>query len=261
MKLSGMKIRELVEKDELIIDPFEPAQLNPNSYNLRLADTLVVYDTMPAVEDYQLRRACGRGGCGLKPSPVWRTDLDPVRREHAASARVSRRDETKAIQRARMFSSLRGGIGHSIRRPLPLELAKWRDVLDMAKENKTRTLKIPEKGIVLVPGRLYLGATFEYTETHTLVPCIEGRSSVGRLGINIHSTAGFGDVGFCGCWTLELSVVEAVRIYAGVQICQIAYEEFTGPVQPYQSAKGYAGACEPKPCGLWKEFDEKGHPT
>lgn len=63
----------------------------------------------------------------------------------------------------------------------------------------------------------------EYTETHKFVPMLEGRSSVGRLGISIHSTAGFGDIGFCGYWTLEISCVQPVRIYSGVDICQIYY--------------------------------------
>jgi len=112
-----------------------------------------------------------------------------------------------------------------------------------------------KSGLVLIPGRLYIGSTVEYTETHDCVPCIEGRSSVGRLGINIHATAGFGDVGFKGTWTLEISVVEPVRIYPGVQICQISYDTVVGEIMPYTSEK-YLGQREPRPSRMWKELKD-----
>jgi dCTP deaminase len=84
---------------------------------------------------------------------------------------------------------------------------------------------------VLVPGQLYLGVTEEYTETRGFVPFLEGKSSVGRLGIDIHSTAGKGDVGFCNYWTLEMSVKLPVRVYAGMPIGQLIYFEVAGTVE------------------------------
>lgn len=108
-------------------------------------------------------------------------------------------------------------------------------VLDMAKPNRVRRMTIPEEGLVLSPNQLYLGRTVERTTTHNLVPQIEGRSSVGRLGLFVHVTAGFGDVGFSGFWTLEMFAVQPVRIYAGVPICQIFYHELTGEVTEYAS--------------------------
>ena len=90
----------------------------------------------------------------------------------------------------------------------------------MARPNGIEFLKIPKEGLLLQPGTLYLGRTLEYTETHGMVPMLEGRSSVGRLGLFVHVTAGFGDIGFCGYWTLEMFAVQPVRIYAGVAICQ-----------------------------------------
>ncbi|MEM9412154.1 MAG: dCTP deaminase, partial [Planctomycetota bacterium] len=110
-------------------------------------------------------------------------------------------------------------------------------VLDMRKENRTRHLTIPPSGLVLEPNRLYLGRTVEHTTTHNLVPMIEGRSSIGRLGLFVHVTAGFGDVGFRGFWTLEMFAVQPVRIYPGVQICQIFYHQVTGEIQEYASGK------------------------
>lgn len=110
-------------------------------------------------------------------------------------------------------------------------------VLDMKKPNRVRRIEIPESGLVLGPNQLYLGRTVERTETHNLVPMIEGRSSVGRLGLFVHITAGFGDVGFCGYWTLELFAVQPVRIYPFVPICQIFYHGLVGDVKEYSSSK------------------------
>ena len=82
---------------------------------------------------------------------------------------------------------------------------------------------IPDDGYVLRPGILYLGSTVEEAGSDFYVPCIEGRSSIGRLGISTHVAAGFGDIGFKQRWTLELTVVHPIRIYAGVRICQVYF--------------------------------------
>lgn len=111
------------------------------------------------------------------------------------------------------------------------------DVLDARRHNAISYHEIPEEGLVLHPNRLYLGATAEYTETHATVPFLEGKSSVGRLGIDIHATAGKGDVGFCNHWTLEISVSMPVRIYAGMPIGQLIYFRVEGEVGRMYSAK------------------------
>ncbi len=111
------------------------------------------------------------------------------------------------------------------------------DVLDMKKPNRTRTITIPEEGLVLEPGRLYLGRTVEYTRTLNYAPMLEGRSSIGRLGLFVHITAGFGDVGFSGYWTLEIFCVQPIRIYPNVEICQIYYHEIDGEYEEYKSGK------------------------
>jgi len=107
--------------------------------------------------------------------------------------------------------------------------------LDMAKANRVRRMEIPKEGLVLHPNQLYLGRTVERTKTHNLVPQIEGRSSVGRLGLFVHVTAGFGDVGFSGHWTLEMFAIHQVRIYPGIPICQIFYHEICGEIEEYAS--------------------------
>ncbi len=129
-------------------------------------------------------------------------------------------------------------------------------VLDMRKANRVRRIEIPPEGLVLSPNQLYLGRTIERTETHNLVPMIEGRSSVGRLGLFVHVTAGFGDVGFCGYWTLEMFAVQPVRVYAGVEIAQLFYHTIEGEVTEYASEK-YQDNRDIQPSLLFKEFQEQ----
>lgn len=120
-------------------------------------------------------------------------------------------------------------------------LATYRDrILDAKAHNKIDSFEIPPEGIVLHPGTLYLGVTEEYTETHKHVPFLEGKSSTGRLGIDIHATAGKGDVGFCNTWTLEISCTQPVRIYAGMPIGQLIYFLVDGEIERYYNAKGDA---------------------
>lgn len=109
--------------------------------------------------------------------------------------------------------------------------------LDAKKHNTIQVFEIPEEGYVIKPGILYLGVTLEYTETHNSVPFLEGKSSIGRLGIDIHATAGKGDVGFCNTWTLEISCVQPVRIYAGMPIGQLIYFKIDGTVDNYYHSK------------------------
>lgn len=120
-------------------------------------------------------------------------------------------------------------------------LALYEDkVLDAKKHNRIKSFEIPPEGYVLMPDKFYLGVTHEYTETHAHVPFLEGKSSVGRLGIDIHATAGKGDVGFCNFWTLEISVKQPVRVYAGMPIGQIIYFAVEGDIKTMYNKKGSA---------------------
>jgi len=117
-----------------------------------------------------------------------------------------------------------------------VHLGKWLATydapeLDAKKHNTITYLEIPEDGFLLLPSSFYLGVTEEYTETHAHVPFLEGKSSTGRLGIDIHATAGKGDVGFCGNWTLEISCKKPVRVYAGMPIGQLIYFPVDGEIE------------------------------
>lgn len=140
---------------------------------------------------------------------------------------------------------------------LSKHLANYTDaVLDARAHNKIRHFEIPPEGFVLQPGTVYLGSTLEYTETHQHVPFLEGKSSVGRLGIDIHATAGKGDVGFCNHWTLEISVAQPVRVYAEMPIGQLIYFHVEGEVETSYnnkaSAKYNARSPLPTESMMWK---------
>jgi dCTP deaminase len=132
------------------------------------------------------------------------------------------------------------------------------DILDAKAHNKVEHFEIPDDGLILLPHRLYLGVTAEYTETHRHVPFLEGKSSIGRLGIDIHATAGKGDIGFCNTWTLEISVKQPVRIYHGMPIGQLIYFEISGDIGISYSSKSNAKYNErtdkPVESMMWKNF-------
>ena len=136
-------------------------------------------------------------------------------------------------------------------------LATYEDAeLDAKKHNKIKYFDIPDEGYVLHPHMFYLGVTAEYTETHAHVPFLEGKSSTGRLGIDIHATAGKGDVGFCGNWTLEISVKQPVRIYKGMPIGQLIYFPVEGEIEikynQKQNAKYSGQPNKPIESMMWK---------
>jgi dCTP deaminase len=130
--------------------------------------------------------------------------------------------------------------------------------LDCKKHHELKTWEITEEGFVLQPNTLYLGATMEYTETLAHIPFIEGKSSIGRLGINIHATAGKGDIGFCNHWTLEISVLQPIRVYAEMPIGQIIYFEPSGEISNLYNTKTNAKYTQrtdkPVESMMWKNF-------
>ncbi len=174
MILSGKEIKNRLG-NEIVIEPFVERQLNPNSYNLRLHNELLVYEER---------------------------------------------------------------------------------TLDMKKENRAKSLIIPEDGLVLEPGILYLARTVEYTKTEGYVPMLEGRSSIGRLGLFVHITAGFGDIGFAGFWTQEIFCVQPIRVYAGVEVCQIYYHSIEGEYEVYSSGK-YQNNQGIQPSLLFRDFESE----
>ena len=107
-----------------------------------------------------------------------------------------------------------------------------------------RTITVPDgESFIVQPGEFVLGVTMESISVpDDLVVRVEGRSSLGRLGIIVHSTAGFVDPGFEGTITLEISNLNRipVALYPGMRVCQIAFEEMTSPAETSYGKKPYS---------------------
>lgn len=132
--------------------------------------------------------------------------------------------------------------------------------LDMKKEPVTNSFTIPEEGWQLKPGHLYIGCTNERAGSDHYATTIAGRSSVGRLGIFIHVTAGFGDIGFKGRWTLEIVCIKPVMIYPNVRIAQVAFDRVEGQIDDLRYRGTHGGRYQgegPEPSRFWKDFKEE----
>jgi len=139
--------------------------------------------------------------------------------------------------------------------------------IDVRQPMDDLTEKVEVKGdepFILHPGEFVLGQTLErVTLPDDLVARLEGKSSLGRLGLLIHSTAGFVDSGFSGNLTLELSNVAnlPITIYHGMPIGQISFMRMDGPVdRPYGSGdtgSKYQGQAEPTPSRFYLNFDPR----
>ena len=118
-------------------------------------------------------------------------------------------------------------LGNSIKTYRPVYQSKNKNdhsmYLDILKDNPYEEITITEEGFALVPGKVYIATTNERTFSSKFQPKIDGRSSVGRLGIMVHLTAGYGDIGFDGKWTLELAVIQPIIIYPNIPICQVSF--------------------------------------
>ena len=113
---------------------------------------------------------------------------------------------------------------------------------------------IPNDGYVLKPGALYLMHTRQRVWTDRFVPVLDGKSSIGRLGICVHLTAGYGDPGFDGQYTLEVTTVYPVRIYAGMRFCQMRFHTMEGEPMLYQGNYTGEHSTGPVPSRVWKQF-------
>ena len=125
-------------------------------------------------------------------------------------------------------------------------------VLDVKKQNEYKTLTISPEGMILQPDTLYLAHTHEIMGSKCYVPIIRGRSSVGRLGIFINITADLIDVGSVNQWTLQIHVVQPVRVYPGMLIGQVTFWEIAGDISLYDGK--YQGSRGPMASQIYKDF-------
>lgn len=229
--LSGLEIKKQIKEGNIIISDFDDKRLNPNSYNIRLGNILKVYKKSTASSDELKTEIFKR----MEPyhQEVQQITLD-MQGENALDEKASE-DRKKRIDE---LTKIQEQISNEVLRDYSL---------DPKKENETVDIIIPEEGYILMPGTLYLGETVEYTETNGFVPKIDGRSTTGRLGIVVHLTAGFGDNGFKGKWTLEITVTHPVIVYPNMEIGQLYFEELQGDTSmkyngKYQNQQGVQAA-------------------
>ncbi len=126
------------------------------------------------------------------------------------------------------------------------------EVLDSKKELKTKTIEIPDEGLVLLPNRIYLGYTKEIIGSDHFVPTLTGRSSTGRLGLFVQITADLVDIGFKGNLTFQLHAVQPLRIYKGMKIGQIMFWKVKGKIKLYEGK--YQNSVGPQESKVWKDF-------
>lgn len=153
----------------------------------------------------------------------------------------------------RFWKCLKGGDDQAIARHLERSGA----YLDARKAPKTKAVEVPEDGLILLPGRGYLAATVESVGTDDFVPILHGRSSIGRLFLSVHHTAGFGDLGFEGTWTLEVTVEHPIKIYPDTRVCQVSFDTYIGEKKLYQDRNGskYQNQVEPGESQLHRDFE------
>ena len=132
-----------------------------------------------------------------------------------------------------------------------------RDIeIDIKVEPKAVRFPIhPTRGLRLNPGVGYLMHTTERISTNKYVPVLDGKSSVGRLFMKVHETAGYGDVGFNGQYTLEVTVQHPLRVYAGMRVAQMRFHTIVGKVEePYTGNYIGEAAMGPVASRAWKQF-------
>lgn len=117
--------------------------------------------------------------------------------------------------------------------------------------NDTTEIQIPPDGVVLQPGKLYLGHTVERIGSRVHAPLMAARSSLGRLGLFIFLNSGLGDIGFVGQWTLEFLVVHPLRLRAGDRVGQMMFFSSVGDIVQYTGK--YQGAAGPQASQIYKD--------
>lgn len=199
--LSGLQIQKELKLERILIDPFDPKQLNPASYDLTLGKEVRVYSNAVYIE----RRR------------VTPEDVSCGKHLHQRSPAI---------------------------------------MLDPRSNNDTESFQIGDSGWLLKPGIGYLMHTQERVGSKFLVPVIDGKSSLGRLFIQVHATAGYGDPNFFGQFTLEVTVTHPVRVYAGMRIAQVRFHTVLGDIKPYEGNYTGSDALGATPSKSWRQFSK-----
>ena len=237
--LTGSEILRQVEKGNIEINPFDIERINPNSYNLSLNKELCVYS---------------RGSKRLNIVPNQQPVPEP--------SELSTEEEIviNELECPNVESVLK------LKCDLDIDYNKFPSAesmcthtlspIDSKMKNDIIRFEIPESGLILYPGVLYLGRTNERIATDKFIPMINGRSSGGRLGLSVHICAGFGDIGFDGTFTLEISVVEPLIIYPNMEVAQVCFHTPHGKADILYRGKYYKQT-DATPSRMWHENNSR----
>lgn len=221
--LSDQSIRAAVESGDIEIDPFVPEHVNVTSYDLTLGNEVRVYSN-------------------------WVTGTPG---DHNRISRLNyglTEGETSALRDGDFYAQWIQG--EHVKR------VSWGE-LDSRVAPKTEAWQFDERGFLLKPDIGYLMHTKERVKTNKFNPVLDGKSSIGRLFIQIHATAGFGDPGFNGQYTLEVLVTHPVRVYPGMRFCQIRFHTIAGELgRTYDQVGHYTreSAVGAVASQAWKQF-------
>ncbi len=225
--LSGPTIANEVREGHIRIEPgFDERCVNPASYDLTLGSKVAVYKEAVKVVV---------GGRTYEEQP------DGSYASHYYST-----ERERTLDLSRMYGDWLY--------PNP------ECILSAKAKNEVLTFEMQrEMGWLLKPGIGYLMHTAERVWTERYVPVLDGKSSLGRLFMTAHVTAGYGDPGFDGQYTLEVVVTQPVVVYPGMRFCQIRFHHLSGPVMSYAKKGHYVGelAEGPVPSMAWKQFEEQ----
>ena len=131
-----------------------------------------------------------------------------------------------------------------------------KEALDVKRDNPVRRFEMDESGWLVKPGFLYLMHVDEVLCAPDLVMTLDGRSSLARLGLTVHVTAGHAETGFHGQYTLEVFGLHPLRIYPGMSIAQVIFKTVAGEIEDYKQRGNYVGqaALGAQPSRSWRAF-------
>lgn len=201
--LTGAEIKKEYESGRIVINPFNPDQLNEKgvSYDVTLMPKLAVIKTGAVV--LALQNALGVNGSNLI-LPRYSPHYDEVKLLYnSLHSEISNQDQTHKM------------------------------VIDPANPPELFSYSL-EACPVMVPGVLYLASTNEEAGSDFYEPIIHGKSSLARLGLSVHETAGLGEPGFKYQWTLEMTCTHPIRLYPNMRIGQVVFETVKGEIKTYE---------------------------
>lgn len=213
--LTGPEIHRCIQDGRIQVTPFDEKYINPGSIDLTLGDTVAVYNQLTVVGGDMSRLPFKKGSMDLTEEAL----------------RTTTRQGGKNLK------------------PFFVEM-------DAKKQHDVFRFNIdPEIGWVLQPGIGYLMHTAERVWTNRYIPVLDGKSSIGRLFITAHVTAGYGDTGFDGQYTLEVVSQYPVRVYPGMRFCQMRFHTTVGDRRSYHGNYVGDASMGPVPSKAWNQFE------